>query len=82
MNINSYGLLEIDVLACAHDGFQMARVIIGRGGDYDGVQFLGGCDLLISVGTSEELRCVDRGVTLGLLDFIEVCAGGVKLIAK
>src|SRR3984893_13832058 len=81
-NINSDGLFEIDVFSCGHDGFQMLRMVIRRSGDYDGVQFLGPSDLLIRVGAKEELRRVDRGVTFILLDFVEVCAGGIELIAK
>src|SRR5438309_1711829 len=69
-NIHSNGLFEIDVLACGHDGFQMPKMVVGRSGNYDGVQFLGRSDLLIRVGAGEELRSVDRGVTFGLLDFI------------
>ena len=81
-NINGDGFFEIHMLACSHDGFQMPRMVIRGSGNYDGVQFLGRSDLLIRVGADEELRCVDRGVTFGLLDLIEVCVGGIELIAK
>ena len=70
------------MLACSHDGFQMPRMVIRGSGNYDSVQFLGRSDLLIRVGADEELRGVDRGETLGFLDFIELCVSGIELIAK
>src|SRR5208283_1613397 len=52
-NINGHRLLQIDVLAGSGHGFQVAGMIVRRRGDYDGVHFLGGRDLLIGLGANE-----------------------------
>ena len=57
-------------------------MIVRRRGDYDGVQFTRGCNLLVAVGADEKLRCVQSRIALGLLDLIEVRAGLVELVLK
>src|SRR5229473_7392016 len=44
-NINRDGLLQIHVLSCGEHGFQMARMVVRRRGNHDGVDFFRGCNL-------------------------------------
>ena len=81
-NINRDGLFKIDVLAGVDRSFQMPGMIIRWSGDDNGVQFLGGNDFLVSIGAGEKLRGVNRCVPLGFLDFVEVRACSVELVAK
>src|SRR5438093_1568381 len=60
----------------------MPRMIVGWSSYYDRVHLLGGRDFLVSIGADEKLRGVNRCIPLGFLDFLEVRAGSVELIAK
>src|SRR5437870_13923527 len=60
----------------------MQGMIIGWRRDYDGVQFFGGRDLLVGVGTYKELRHVDSGIAFGLLGVVEVRPRVVELVLK
>ena len=57
--VHGHWLFEINVLASRNHGLQVPGMIIGRRSDYDRVQFFGGRDLLVSVGTNKELRRVN-----------------------
>ena len=81
-DVHSYRLFEIDMLTRSNGAFQVLRMIVGRRGDNDGIDFLGVRELLVSVGAEKKLRRVDGGVAFGLLELIEVGPCGIELIAE
>jgi len=81
-DVNSYRLLQINVLLGVDDGLQMLGMIIGRSRDNDRIHFLGIRNSLVRVGTYKELGSVQRCIAFCLLHLVEMLAGDVQLILE
>jgi hypothetical protein len=81
-NVHGHRLLAIDVLAGLHDRLEMLRMEVGRSGDKNEIHFFRGGDFLVSVGAFKELCGVEGRVSFRLLDFVEVLAGRLQLVAE
>src|SRR5262245_39805930 len=81
-DVHGHRLLAINVFACGHDGFQMLRMKIRRGGDDDGVYFFGSGNLLVRFGSEKKLRGIQGGKTLCFLQFVEMRSRLIKLVLK
>src|SRR5215472_18652283 len=60
----------------------MLRMKIRRRGDDDGIHFFGGSNFVKGIRAEEELLGVDGAIAFGLLQLVEVSAGGIELVLK
>jgi len=79
--VDRHWLLQINVLAGSDDSLQMPGMIIRRRGDYDCIQFLGGCNLLVGTGPTRVATSPRRN-SLWLAGSDRSAPGRIELVLK